>query len=243
MKKRNEYASFREVRYHIVLELGKPHIELDDFEKYLQAGDILLFSGKSSTSWRIRWWMPYPTTLWSHVGLVVKFENPDFYKTTQNPTQKCLKNPHYFLVESIGVGVRLLPLELAFKNYKHNKPYQGNIIVMRNNALNIKKYSDPTDVQERQRIIHDFVLFYQNTPFDNPDFFKMAFRVLLLRVSILKHLFWKHYYFRKKPPFICTELVYNAFQEAGIKMPHTPGVISPEDFWYDENNVPVCVLK
>jgi hypothetical protein len=243
MKKRNEYNSFQQVSHYIIEESGKKHLEPDDFESQLQSGDIVLFSGKDGISADIKIWMPYRKVLWSHVGLIIKFKNPDFYTTLENSDKPRLKNPHCFLVESIGSGVRILPLELALKNYEHCKPYSGNIIAMRNNALNIEKEIDISTLHARQQIIQDFVLFYQNTPFDTRDFLKMTFRVLLLRVKFLKTLFWKRYYFRKRPPFICTELVFNAFKEAGIEIPHTPGIISPEDYWYDENNTPVGVLK
>ena len=124
------------------------------------------------------------------------------------------------MAESAHDGVRLLSLELVLKNYEGGEPYEGNAIILRHEDFDFQKNAEPKTIHQRQ-----------------------AIRVLLLRVKFMKKLFWKHYYFRQKPPFICTELVYHAFEEADIKLPHTPGIISPEDFWYNEKNVPIGVLK
>ena len=243
MKPRNEFDSFEEVKKHIFKELGKQHLQPEDYEKNLQTGDLILFNGGSNVSWRIKFWMPYKITLWSHVGMVVKLEKPKNEAEIGNPSRKKLKAPNFFLAESAHDGVRLLSLELVLKNYEGGEPYEGNAIILRHEDFDFQKNTEPKTIHQRQAIITDFVLHSQNTPFDNPDFFRMTFRVLLLRVKFMKKLFWKHYYFRKKPPFICTELVYHAFEEADIKLPHTSGIISPEDFWYNEKNVPIGVLK
>ncbi|MFN3852544.1 MAG: hypothetical protein ACK4NY_24145 [Spirosomataceae bacterium] len=237
---KKDFKDFEELKKYVCDDCLKPKIKPTDYQKHLQTGDILLFSGNSHLSWRIKYVTPKQgeyRTIWNHVGMVLKLENPELPLNNSNLKNK-LNAPNYFLIESIGVGVRIIPLELATKNYEEKKGYDGHILVTRH-----ENFIDKSANIDQLNTIFNFVISHINTPFDNMDLARWAFRALMRKMPALIQKLNTNYYLSPKPPFVCTELVYHAYNSAGIKLNNTPGMITAEDIWRDNNLHPIGVIE
>ncbi|MCU0324747.1 MAG: hypothetical protein MUF45_05780 [Spirosomaceae bacterium] len=232
-----DFKTFEALKKFICEDCQKPIITSDNFNDTLQTGDILLFSGQSSLSWRIKLFTPKQgkyRTIWNHVGMVLKLENPEIQTEDDNPFR--LKAPNFFLIESIGIGVRLIPLELTTGNYDAKKGYNGNILVARHQEL-----ADKNAAKKQLKEIFDFAISHINTPFDNLDITKWAIRAIIRKLPIIPYR--SFYHLSSNPPFVCTELVYHSYGAAKIKLHNTPGMITAEDIWRDTKLSPIGVLE
>jgi cell wall-associated NlpC family hydrolase len=118
-----------------------------------------------------------------------------------------------FILESeTGIGVRLVPLSKYLRDYHgHRRPYRGQIVIGR-----IEPGLEPEQVKRAVSFGMDLL----TKPYDNWEIIRIALRIAF-RVSRR----WRD---RK---FICSELVDECFNAAGIKFTRPDNYISPDDIW------------
>lgn len=118
-----------------------------------------------------------------------------------------------FILESeTGIGVRLVPLSKYLRDYHgRRRPYRGQIVVGR---------MAPELTPEQARTAVSFGMDLLTKPYDNWEILRIALRILL-RVG-------KRTRDRK---FICSELVDECFDAAGLTFTRPDNYISPDDIW------------
>jgi hypothetical protein len=112
------------------------------------------------------------------------------------------------------VGIRLIPLSKYLYDYKgKNKPYKGMLFV-----------SDLTTPMQEEQLgkAISFGLDELTRPYDNWEIFRIMIRILF-RISKRE----------KNRNYICSELVRDAFAEAGVEFPYVDTYISPDAIWRD----------
>jgi hypothetical protein len=118
------------------------------------------------------------------------------------------------LLESVeDMGVRFAPLSKYLSDYENKKPYKGRVVIARCEDIHkeITKGLAQYGVDELTR------------PYDKDEIAKIVARIAL-GIS------------RKEcdRKYICSELVYECFSEAGREFEYDPRVfISPENIWLD----------
>jgi hypothetical protein len=116
------------------------------------------------------------------------------------------------------VGIRLIPLSKYLYDYKgKKKPYKG--------MLFISDLQTPLAKPELNKAI-SFGLDELTRPYDNWEIFRIMIRILF---HISKR--------EKNRNYICSELVRDAFAEAGVEFPYTDTYISPDAIWKDSRVV------
>ena len=119
------------------------------------------------------------------------------------------------LLESVeDMGVRFAPLSKYVLDYEHGKPYRGILVVARPSGVTreivTKLAQHGTDELTR--------------PYDKDEIVKIFTRIVL---GIGKK--------ERDREYICSELVYECFANAGYKFTYDPkGFISPENIWVDK---------
>jgi cell wall-associated NlpC family hydrolase len=121
-----------------------------------------------------------------------------------------------FVLESeTGIGVRLAPLSKYLRDYHgRNKPYRGQIVIGR-----IASGLD-TD-QVRNAVSYGMDLLTK--PYDNSEILRIAIRILF-RIGRRT----------RDRKFICSELVDECFQSAGVRFARPDNYISPNDIWRND---------
>jgi hypothetical protein len=112
------------------------------------------------------------------------------------------------------VGIRLIPLSKYLKDYKgKRKPYKGLVYI-----------ADLETTIDKSKIGNaiSFGLDELTRPYDNWEIFRIMLRILF---KIGKP--------EKNRNYICSELVSDAFAEAGINFPLTDTYTSPDGIWKD----------
>lgn len=119
------------------------------------------------------------------------------------------------LLESVeDMGVRFAPLSKYLNNYENGKPYKGCIVIAR------CKDVDSSTVAG----LSTFGIDELTQPYDKDEIAKILARVTL---GLGKK--------EKDREYICSELVYECFSQAGKEFKYnTKGFISPDDVWLDQ---------
>jgi hypothetical protein len=118
-----------------------------------------------------------------------------------------------FILESeTGIGVRLVPLSKYLRDY-HGKrrPYRGQIVIGR-----IEPGLEPT--QAHRAVSYGMDLLTK--PYDNWEIIRIAMRIAL-RVGRRT----------RDRKYICSELVDECFNAAGVKFSRPDNYISPDNIW------------
>jgi uncharacterized protein YycO len=118
-----------------------------------------------------------------------------------------------FMLESeTGIGVRLVPLSKYLRDYHgRRRPYRGQIVIGR---------VEPTlaSVQVNRAVSYGMDLLTK--PYDNWEILRIAMRIALRMGRRTRD--------RK---YICSELVDECFNTAGVKFSRPDNYISPDDIW------------
>ena len=120
-----------------------------------------------------------------------------------------------FVLESeTMIGVRLAPVSKYLKDYHgRNRPYRGNIVIAR--------IAPDVDAQAVKLAI-SFGMDELTKPYDNFEILRIAMRILF---KIGRR--------RRDRKYICSELVYDCFRQAGVSFKLNDAFVSPDDIWND----------
>ena len=125
-----------------------------------------------------------------------------------------------FVLESeTMIGVRLAPLSKYLRDYHgKNRPYKGNIMIGR-----VKPGID------KDKLNHaiSYGMDELTKPYDNFEIIRIAFRILF---KISRH--------KRDRKYVCSELVYDCFDEIGVPFKLRDEYVSPDDIWLDEQVQP-----
>ena len=118
-----------------------------------------------------------------------------------------------FILESeTGIGVRLVPLSKYLRDYHgRRRPYRGQIVIGR-----IEPGLEPAQVA--RAVSHGMDLLTK--PYDNWEIIRIALRIAF-RVTRRT----------RDRKFICSELVDECFNAAGVRFMRPDNYISPDDIW------------
>lgn len=119
------------------------------------------------------------------------------------------------LLESVeDMGVRFAPLSKYLHDYEDGRPYKGRIVLGRCKDVSSKTVDG----------LAKFGIDELTRPYDKDEIAKILARITL---GIGKK--------ERDREYICSELVYECFSNAGKEFAYNPkGFISPEDVWVDE---------
>ena len=125
-----------------------------------------------------------------------------------------------FILESETlIGVRLAPLSKYLRDYHgKNRPYRGDMMIAR---------VSPRVDQERLNRAISYGMDELTKPYDNFEIVRIGFRILF-KVS-------RHTRDRK---YICSELVYDCFDQIGVPFTLRDKFVSPDDIWLDDQVQP-----
>ena len=120
-----------------------------------------------------------------------------------------------FILESeTGIGVRLVPISKYLRDYHgRRRPYRGQIVIGRINP-------EPGQAQAKKAV--SFGMDLLTKPYDNFEILRIAMRIVF-RVGRRT----------RDRKFICSELVDECFQAAGVRFARRDNYISPDDIWRD----------
>ncbi len=118
-----------------------------------------------------------------------------------------------FMLESeTGIGVRLVPLSKYLRDYHgRRQPYRGQIVIGR---------IEPPLVTAQVNRAVSYGLDLLTKPYDNLEILRIALRIAL-RVGRRT----------RDRKYICSELVDECFNAAGVKFSRPDNYISPDDIW------------
>ena len=118
-----------------------------------------------------------------------------------------------FILESETlIGVRLAPLSKYLRDYHgRRRPYRGQIVIAR---------IEPGLAPAQVRVAVSFGMDLLTKPYDNWEIVRIAMRILF-RVGRRT----------RDRKFICSELVDECFEAAGVKFTRPDNYISPDDIW------------
>ncbi len=112
------------------------------------------------------------------------------------------------------VGIRLIPLSKYLHDYKGKmKPYKG--------LMYIADFSEDVSQKNLGKAI-SFGLDELTRPYDNWEIVRIMLRILFKKGKP-----------EKNRSYICSELVRDAYEKAGIVFPMTDTYISPDGIWKD----------
>jgi Permuted papain-like amidase enzyme, YaeF/YiiX, C92 family len=124
-----------------------------------------------------------------------------------------------FLIESvIGNGVRIIPFSAIFLDYEgHQKGYNGRVMLASNSLL----------TAEKRTILKEKSLDFLTRQYDKKEYIRVFWRMIVGKMRI--------YPDRK---FTCSELIYECYKAAGIKLEYESGdSISPGVLYRNESIV------
>jgi Permuted papain-like amidase enzyme, YaeF/YiiX, C92 family len=126
-----------------------------------------------------------------------------------------------FVLESeTMIGVRLAPVSKYLRDYHgRNRPYRGQIVIAR--------VQPDVDAQAIKRAI-SFGMDELTKPYDNFEIVRIALRILL-RISRRT----------RDRKYICSELVFECFREAGVSFRLNDEFVGPDDIWRDDSVKPL----
>lgn len=119
------------------------------------------------------------------------------------------------LLESVeDMGVRFAPLSKYLSDYEDGKPYKGRVVLARCKDVSASIVDG----------LAKFGIDELTQPYDKDEIAKILARITL---GIGKK--------ERDREYICSELVYECFANAGKEFAYNPkGFISPEDVWIDK---------
>ncbi|MBG3875898.1 hypothetical protein FVW20_02360 [Desulfovibrio oxamicus] len=119
------------------------------------------------------------------------------------------------LLESVeDMGVRFAPLSKYLSDYEGKAPYKGMIV-----TATVSGVEDTVLATLAQKGVDQLT-----RPYDKAEIGRILARVILGKGKL-----------RRDKEYICSELVYECFINAGISLHANPkGFVSPEDIWQDE---------
>lgn len=120
-----------------------------------------------------------------------------------------------FVLESeTGIGVRLAPVSKYLRDYHgRRRPYRGQIVVAR---------VQPEVDRERVHKAISFGMDELTKPYDNSEILRIMMRILF-RVSRRT----------RDRKYICSELVFECYRQAGVSFKLNDRFVSPDDIWRD----------
>lgn len=126
-----------------------------------------------------------------------------------------------FVLESeTGIGVRLAPVSKYLRDYHgRRRPYRGEIMVAR---------VQPEVDRDRVHKAISFGMDELTKPYDNSEILRIMLRILF-RVSRRT----------RDRKYICSELVFECFRQAGVSFRLADRFVSPDDIWRDAQVVPL----
>jgi Permuted papain-like amidase enzyme, YaeF/YiiX, C92 family len=121
-----------------------------------------------------------------------------------------------FVLESeTAIGVRLAPMSKYLRDYHgRNRPYRGQIVVAR-----VQPDVDPQGI----KLAISFGMDELTKPYDNFEILRIATRILF-RIGRR----------RRDRKYICSELVFDCFRQAGVSFKLDDNYVSPNDIWKDK---------
>jgi hypothetical protein len=192
-----------------------PHLQYSAARPEIQSGDILLCSGNSFFSDRIK---AATESQWSHVGVVVWWHDIE----------------RIMVLESVeSIGVRTVPLSNYFTNYNGTgKPYKGYALIARH-----KYYMPGMTKHLSQNAVG--LLGHQ---YDNKEIARIAIK-LTLAAKLMKEIRGSDCEIPSDDScYICSEYAYTLYKAAGLSIAHSCGFVTPADFANTPEVEPVCVL-
>lgn len=125
-----------------------------------------------------------------------------------------------FILESeTMIGVRLAPLSKYLKDYHgKNRPYKGNMVIAR---------MHPAIDEEKLNHAISYGMDELTKPYDNFEIVRISFRILF---SVSRRT--------RDRKYICSELVYDCFDEIGLPFNLRDEYVSPDDIWLDQQVQP-----
>lgn len=119
------------------------------------------------------------------------------------------------LLESVeDMGVRFAPLSKYLSDYEGKAPYKGMIV-----TATVSGVEDTVLATLAQKGVDQLT-----RPYDKAEIGRILARVILGKGKL-----------RRDKEYICSELVYECFINAGMSLHANPkGFVSPEDIWQDE---------
>jgi uncharacterized protein YycO len=125
-----------------------------------------------------------------------------------------------FILESETlIGVRLAPLSKYLRDYHgKNRPYQGNIVVAR---------VHPQIEESKLNHAISYGMDELTKPYDNFEIIRIGFRILF---SVSRRT--------RDRKYICSELVYDCFDQIGVPFNLRDEYVSPDDIWLDKQVKP-----
>jgi hypothetical protein len=121
-----------------------------------------------------------------------------------------------FVLESeTGIGVRVVPLSKYLRDYHgRNRPYRGQIVIGR---------VVPGLDAERVRHAVSYGMDLLTKPYDNSEILRIAARILF-RIGRRT----------RDRKFICSELVDECFNAAGVRFTRPDNYVSPDNIWCND---------
>lgn len=125
-----------------------------------------------------------------------------------------------FILESETlIGVRLAPLSKYLRDYHgKNRPYKGNIVVAR---------VHPQIEESKLNHAISYGMDELTKPYDNFEIIRIGFRILF---SVSRRT--------RDRKYICSELVYDCFDQIGVPFNLRDEYVSPDDIWLDRQVKP-----
>lgn len=183
--------------------------------KLIRTGDILLCSGNSTFSNLIKL---ATGSIWTHAGFI--------WRPKDLLGERCL------VMESVEhIGVRVVPLSSYTNNYNgEGEPYDGKIVIARHADF-------------KADMVHHLTgkaIDLLGHQYDAPEIMR------ILRKS-LKSIIWKDPD-KPVPPeedsfYICSEYVFECFQECGITLNHNHAYVTPADIATDDKVRAICRIE
>ncbi|MFM1891910.1 MAG: hypothetical protein RLZ44_987 [Pseudomonadota bacterium] len=126
-----------------------------------------------------------------------------------------------FILESETlIGVRLAPLSKYLKDYHgKNRPYRGNMVLAR---------VQPQIDADKLNYAISYGMDELTKPYDNFEIVRIGLRILF-RVSRRT----------RDRKYICSELVYDCFDQIGVPFSLRDEYVSPDDIWLDAQVQPL----
>ncbi len=125
-----------------------------------------------------------------------------------------------FVLESETlIGVRLAPLSKYLRDYHgKNRPYKGNIVIAK-----VEPQIDPSKLNHAI----SFGMDELTKPYDNLEIIRIGIRILF---NISRR--------SRDRKYICSELVYECFNNIGVPFKLRDEYVSPDDIWMDDQVYP-----
>ncbi len=121
------------------------------------------------------------------------------------------------LLESVeDMGVRMAPVSKYLTDYEDGEPYDGMLVFARTTAA----------TPQAINAVAQFGCDELTRPYDKEEIGRIMARIAL-RIGREREA--------NNRTYICSELVYECFKQAGYQFSHADDYVSPEDVWRDDS--------